>query len=102
MNINQITMTSLEIAELTGKEHKNVMRDIRVMLEALGQLKVEPSSYKNTQGKVQPCYRLDKDLVMTLITGYDVKLRLSVVKRLRELEEAATPSLANMCVFRRS
>ncbi|MFQ1883242.1 Rha family transcriptional regulator [Aeromonas veronii] len=96
MNINQITMTSLEIAELTGKEHKNVMRDIRVMLEALGQLKVEPSSYKNTQGKVQPCYRLDKDLVMTLITGYDVKLRLSVVKRLRELEEAATPSLASM------
>ena len=26
------TMTSLEIAEVTGKEHKHVMRDIRVLL----------------------------------------------------------------------
>ena len=96
MNINQITMTSLEIAELTGKEHKNVMRDIRVMLDGLGLLNFEAGSYLDANGQKRPEYRLDKDLVMTLITGYDVKLRLSVVKRLRELEEAATPSLASM------
>lgn len=96
MNTNQITMTSRQIAELTGKRHDHVMRDIRVMLEELGRPKVGETSYKDSQGKSRPEYRLDKDLVMTLITGYDVKLRLSVVKRLRELEEAATPSLANM------
>lgn len=26
-------MTSMEVAEITGKEHKHVMRDIRVLLE---------------------------------------------------------------------
>ncbi|HHQ4801985.1 hypothetical protein GIS01_05365 [Aeromonas veronii] len=96
MNTNQITMTSRQIAELTGKRHDNVMRDIRVMLDGLGLLNFEAGSYLDANGQKRPEYRLDKDLVMTLITGYDVKLRLSVVKRLRELEEAATPSLASM------
>ena len=34
---NKLTMSSLEIAELTGKEHRNVMADIRKMFEELGQ-----------------------------------------------------------------
>ncbi|EON1489069.1 Rha family transcriptional regulator, partial [Shigella flexneri] len=36
INLDQLVfMTSVEIAELTGKEHRNVLRDIRKMLEEL-------------------------------------------------------------------
>ena len=42
INLDQlISMTSLEIAELTGKRHDNVIRDVRKMLEELNGLSFE-------------------------------------------------------------
>ena len=37
LTIKTLTMTSREIAELTGKRHADVMRDVRTMLDALEQ-----------------------------------------------------------------
>lgn len=64
-------MSTREIAELTGKEHKNVLRDVRNLIEqgAIGRLSFEPSSYRNEQNKEQPTYELDFDATMTLVTG---------------------------------
>ncbi len=45
------TMSSREIAELTGKQHKNVIRDVEILNKSyleLGLLKIEPSSYINS------------------------------------------------------
>ena len=37
MNIeNKNTLTSLEVAEITGKEHKNILSDIRDEISKLG------------------------------------------------------------------
>lgn len=81
-------MSTREIAELTGKEHKNVLRDVRNLIEqgAIGRLSFEPSSYLNEQNKPQPMYELDFDATMTLVTGYDAVLRSRVIRRWRELE----------------
>ena len=85
-----LSMTSLEIAELTGKEHFHVMRDIKRMLEDLGEEGGQSKfgcTYRNAQNKEQPCYRLLKDLTMTLCAGYSTVLRKRIVDRWLELEE---------------
>ncbi|KAA0686002.1 phage regulatory protein/antirepressor Ant [Neorhizobium sp. P12A] len=81
------TMSSIEIADLCGKRHDHVMRDIRVMLEALDEgLPKFGGTYSDSQGKQQKCFHLPRDLTMTLITGYSIPLRKKVIDRLDELE----------------
>ena len=90
-------MSSLEIAEITGKRHDRVLKDARKMLEELGLIGVVKTdassfvetSYQNSQNKAQPMVILDKELTFTLITGYSVKLRHLIVKRWLELEGSA-------------
>lgn len=81
-------MSSREIADLTGKMHKNVIQDIRTLIEqgAIDRLNFQPISYKDSYGRDQPEYLLDFDATMTLVTGYDAKLRAKVIRRWRELE----------------
>jgi phage regulator Rha-like protein len=76
-------MSSLEIAELTGKRHADVMRDIRVMLEALGlglTARSFASSYTDPTGRTLPCFHLPKNLTITLVSGYSVVLRSRIVR----------------------
>jgi Rha family phage regulatory protein len=89
-----VTMTSREIAELTGKNHADVLRDIRNMLETLdlGQSSFA-DSYFNSQNKEQPMFRLPYDETICLLTGYDTKARMKVIKRWQELEQSNKPVL---------
>ena len=68
------TMSSLEIAQLTGKEHRNVLRDIRTMLEELYSEKGIPNfgdTYLNEQnGQKYPVFNLPKQECLTLLHGY--------------------------------
>lgn len=89
------TMTSREIAELTGKRHPDVRRDIRNMLEALGKgVSSFARTYLDSQNKEQEEYELDRELTLTLVSGYDIPLRHRVVVRLAELEEQARNPIA--------
>ncbi|EFT7484064.1 Rha family transcriptional regulator, partial [Campylobacter jejuni] len=85
----EISLTSLEIAELTGKEHFNVIRDIETYLEKVvegGVFKFE-DTYQNTQNKQSyKCYRLPKREVLILVSGYSVELRAKIIDRLEYLE----------------
>ena len=69
MNRNENkTMTSLEVAEITGKKHKNIIRDIKDETDKLGveigRNIFEPSYYINSQNKKQPMFELTLDGIM--------------------------------------
>ncbi|QTW20225.1 phage antirepressor KilAC domain-containing protein [Comamonas kerstersii] len=85
-----LTMSSREIAGLTGKEHSNVMRDVRVLVAELQASNLNPvclsTTYEGTNGQSYPQYELDKDTCLTLLLGYDAVARMKVVKRWQELE----------------
>lgn len=92
-----IQMTSLDIAEIVGKKHQHVMRDIRneikEMGEEIGQSIFGQSSYINKQNKKQPCYEFGKDGAMQLSLKYDAKTRYRVIKRIEELENQGNKQL---------
>lgn len=92
------TMSSREIAELTGKRHADVMRDIRALLDALKQnaelrYVCISSTYVGENDQSYPQYELDKDTSLTLLLGYDPVARMKVVKRWRELEAGTAPAV---------
>ena len=80
-------MTSREIALLTGKEHFNVMRDIRFMFAELKEdaLKFE-AIYFDGSNRSQTEFVLDRELTDTLLTGYSALARRAVIARWHKLE----------------
>lgn len=66
MNLIEQTISSIEVAEMVGKEHKNIMRDVRNYVSELNQLKIEPvdfftdSTYIDSKGETRPCYNITK------------------------------------------
>ena len=92
VNINKVqTITSLEIAELTGKQHKDVLKAIRNMEPAW--LKVNGRNfalvdYKDAKGELRPCYSLTKTECLYIATKFNDEARAKLVLRWEELEMA--------------
>lgn len=109
INLDQlVSMTSVEIAELTGKEHKHVLRDTRNMVEELNGSKTEQRDsgsstlsselngskfgrvgeevYKDAKGESRTMYRLDRKHTFILVAGYSVHLRAKCYDHIQTLE----------------
>ena len=81
------TMTSLEIAEVTGKQHAHIMRDIRSLLDqGVNESNFGLVEYKDKKGETRPMYRLTKKGCLILASGYDAVLREKIINRWEELE----------------
>ena len=81
------TMSSLEIAELTGKRHDAILRDIRNLLsQGVAAHNFVETSYKDKSNKSNPCYNLTKKGCLILASGYNAKLREKIIDRWEELE----------------
>jgi phage antirepressor YoqD-like protein len=96
LEVPNMTMTSREIAELTGKDLAHVHRDIRAMLDELKKDDPNldhPREDKDSRGYTT-CFHLKRELTETLLTGYSASARLKVIRRWHELEEQARNPIA--------
>ena len=82
-------MTSLEIAELTGKQHFHVMEAIRKMEPAwrkVAESNFRLGSYRDANGQMRPCYQLTKTECLYIATKFNDEARAKLVLRWQELE----------------
>ena len=91
-NENGVAMTSsLKIAEVFGKEHKDVLKAIRNKSKLFGQRNFAQSYYINNQNKKQPMYLLDRDFTTFLImwfTGSKAdEWKIKYIKAFNEMEQ---------------
>lgn len=93
-------MTSLQIAEITGKPHNDVMKAIRKMEPAWEKvqggnfsLMQEEVETNNGGHKMRPYYSLNKEECLYIATKFNDEARAKLIKRWKELEEQSKPSL---------
>ena len=104
-NDNNQTMTSLEIAELTGKQHKDVLKAIRNMEPAWENVTGRKfalceKSYLLANGvtKKQPFYSLTKTECLYIATKFNDEARAKLVLRWEQLERAELERRQQLCL----
>ena len=94
-------MTSLEIAELTGKNHFDLMRAIRKMepaWEKVNGCKFALVEYQDKKGELRPCYQLTKTECLYIATKFNDEARAKLVLRWQELELQEQKRRQQLCL----
>lgn len=92
-NINETLMgtsgmSSIEVANVTGKQHAHILRDIRNLLDqGVAASNFGLGSYMDANQQVRPCYNLTAKGCLILASGYNPILREKIINRLEELEK---------------
>ena len=91
-NENGVAMTSsLKIAEVFGKEHKDVLKAIRNKSELFTERNFALSIYKDSTGRKLPMYLLDRDFTTFLIMGFTGskadEWKMKYIKAFNEMEQ---------------
>ena len=94
---DEVLVDSRFVAEAFDKNHKDVLRDIRNIIDTedetvkdFGLRNFAPSSYTNMQNKKQPCYGMTKEGFSMLVMGWTgtkaMKFKVTYINRFKELE----------------
>lgn len=91
------TIDSIEVAEMVGKEHKNVLADVRRYIKQFNELNIQPvdffqeSTYVDSKGETRPCYRITKkgcEFIAHKLTGVKgTAFTARYINRFHEMEE---------------
>jgi len=88
-NVSRHTMSSREIAELTGSTHDNVLKTVRALV-AKGVVSSNDTPYIHPQnGQVYREFLLSQRDTLVVVSGYSVELRARIIDRWQELEARA-------------
>lgn len=85
------TMSSREIAELTGKQHKHVLTDcdnLNIHYQSLSMAEISAVNYKAENGQFYREFLLTRMQTIDLMTGYNIELRIKINRRWEELEQS--------------
>lgn len=99
LSLNKETMSSLEIAEITGKAHSDVLKSIRRMEPAW--VKVNGGNfslvdYTDEKGEKRPCYKLTKTECLYVATKFNDEARAKLVIRWENLEYGREKPLSDI------
>lgn len=97
MNQIEQTLDSREVAEMVGKQHKNLLADVRGYVKELGELKIQPTdffrenTYKTEQNKTLPCYDITKkgcEFIAHKLTGIKgTEFTARYINRFHDMED---------------
>ena len=99
---NEQTMSSLEIAKLTGKPHNDVLKAIRAMETAWEKVnggKFSRVEYKDAKGEMRPAFELTKTECLYVATKFNDEARAKLVIRWEELEKKARANMLQLPDF---
>lgn len=97
MNQLERTISSLEVAEMVGRSHNDVLKDIRRIISHLAEGESSlskyfiESTYKDSTGRKLPCFSLTKkgcELYSTRMTGAKgTQFAVAYIERFNQMEE---------------
>lgn len=98
LSFENATMSSMEIAQISGKNHFDLLKAIRKMETAwqkITESKFAVSEYKDASGRKLPMYQLTKEETLYIATKFNDEARARLILRWMELEQGkATPKAA--------
>lgn len=107
-DLEQKYIDSREVAEMVGKDHNMLLRDIRRYCEQLGQSKIaqsdffDESTYQNSQNKTMPCYLVTKkgcEFIAHKLTGTKgTEFTAKYINRFHEMEEEIQNPFQNLSI----
>lgn len=99
---NENIMTSLEISEITGKRHDQILRDIRDEIEKLEKQGIGAEhifvlgEYLDKNNQKRPMYSLTKEGVLQLAARYDAVVRFKLIEKATKTREYTQKELLLM------
>ena len=97
------TISSIEVAEMVGKRHTDLIRDVRRYLEQFNESNLasveffKESTYKDSKGEVRPCYNVTKkgcEFIAHKLTGVKgTEFTAKYINRFHDMEDMIRESI---------